>query len=558
MTIPRSFSRLKASPGFPWLAACFVGLSFILVAALTGVIQRFFNGEEFYVYQYAHNFTHMEAWQRFFFQNGRLIEGLYWTYQYEILGHSPLLAHSLSFVLLLIAALAAAACFLNAWPREKRSAALPYVFVSLFFINWITSSSVLRLSYDNTRLSMVFFFLAGLALQRWALSQRVRWLVLSFAVFLLSLLTYENAAFLFPALLLLAWPLLPASKKNGDKNTPRNRLILFVGLAAVSGLVILLPSSIYSSISQLFFQRVSTPVLEFELGEVFTHILSSGQDIYLNFGQFGIFRLGLLRILMVVGLLLTWALSTVSIVRQVRSSGDRQTLTRWVCIYLASVWFLIFGPLPYVLLGYTSEVGGRLYSSAIFGLFPMLFMIHQTAGGRWLRMLAAGLIALFAMFGALQLQAESDHFRRMEVTHNQFFLGLKQAVPNVRPNTLFIMINGPLGYVGCGPSLEMLYNKDDLDCALLFSSEPGFNTVRYAGGIKTAGLDLQGANWIVINVVDNVPGLIDELKPGQYDIPITWESTEPIFTNSSRLSDEPAALTEFYLSLLRRAQELAR
>ncbi len=302
---------------------------FILTAALGGLIQHFFNGEEFFVFHYANSLPHVEAWQRYFYENGRLIEALYWTYLYKIVGYNPLFEHALSFVLLLCLALVASACFLNVWPQKGRSKSLPYLFVFLLFFNWVSISMAFKLSTDNSRISLIFFFLAGLWLQRWAASERGRWLAPSLAFFLLSVLTYENAALLFPALLLLAWPLLPAAKKQAL----HGRVAKFAALAIGSGLLLLIPYWLYGYIARTHLRPVAVPAMAGDIGDFPLQALGSGPTVYLHFGQFGNFGAPPLNILMGAALLAVLAWATWWIVRIPRKTqlnpADR---TRWTCI----------------------------------------------------------------------------------------------------------------------------------------------------------------------------------------------------------------------------------
>lgn len=564
----QTFAKLRRNSNPAWWLIVVIGLLLILAAALGGLIQHYFNGEEFFIYHYANNHSSVQAWQRYFYDNGRLIEGLYWTYQYKLLGYNPLLEHSLSFVLLLIFAVLASACFLNAWPQQKRSKALPYLFAFLLFTNWVSTSTVFRLTFDNGRISLIFFFLAGLALQRWAAVQRSRWLLLSFSFFLLSVLTYENAAFLFPALLLLAWPLLPAAKKD----SVRRRAYIFVGLAVVSVLILLVPYWLYGYIAQTQGQPVIHPAMTADIRDLPTNLFEAGPPIYLRVGQFGIFGDVPLNYLMALGLLLILAISSTWIVcihRGARPKLTSETRSRWICIYLASLWFLIFGPLPYVLLDY--GVGGRIYSSAIFGVFPLMLMVYETAKKRLIRIVAGALILLFAGFGLLEVMSESIQFNRWEAALNVFYRGLKDAVPHVEPDTVFIIINGPsddcatvcpLENSGCGPSLEMLYNQDDLKCALLSSTLDKYHTIRHRNQIETSsGTDweqhLRDQNWILIIVNNNVPSVLEELRPGDFDLLITWKSTVPIRTDyMSIVTDNLPPPSQFYLNLLQREKVL--
>jgi hypothetical protein len=550
----KTFAKLRRNSNSTWLLITVIGLLLILAAALGGLIQKYLNGEEFLIYHYANNLPHFQAWLNFFLQFGRPIEGFYWTYQYKLLGFNPLLLHSLSFVLLLIMSILAAACFLNAWPQSNRSKALPYMFVFLLFTSWVSASSVFRLSYDNGRISLIFFFLAGLVLQRWAVGQRGRWLVLSFAFFLLSVLTYENAAFLFPALLLLAWPLLP----ERNKYSVRNRAFFFAGLAAVSGFILLIPHWLYSTLIRMLMRPVGVPAMNADLGEVPMNVFGSGPATYLHFGQFGDFSISPLNLLVAIGLVLILSLASLWIVRSHRGSIrglTNETRSRWICIYFASLWFLIFGPLPYVLLGY--DVGGRVYSSAVYGVFPLMLMVYETVNKRHLRIVAVALILLFAGFGLFEVKEESIRFNHDEAGLNIFYRSLKDAVPFVKQNTVFIFINGPGGYSGCGASLEMLYDQNDLKCIIFSSTYSKYQAIRHPTEIEAGGQHLSGENWILLTVTDNVSTVLDELRPGDFDLLITWESMEPLTTDYKKIvTDDIPPPSAFYLDLLQRAKVL--
>ncbi len=545
---------LHESQWGPWWISGLAGLLLIAVAAFSGLIQNYFSGEEFLVYHYASNFAHTEAWQQFFFQNGRLIEALYWTYEYEVLGYQPLLFHAISFVLLLILALLATACFLNVWPRKGRSQALPYLFIFLLFLNWIVLSNVLRLSYDNGRLSMIFFFAAGLALQRWAASQRGRWLLLSYALFLVCVMTYENAVFLFPALVLLAWPLLPAEKRANW----RQRVLIFGSLSALSGLILLMPYWLYGFILQSGLGSVATPARNFAIGEFFAQLSRYGPAVYVGFGQVVNFGQGPWNMLVAIGLLAVILIASLWIVRLHRSPQpemDPDTKLRWTSIFMAALWFLFFGPLPYILAGFGA--GARVYSSAIFGVF-LLLMLNYERTEPVVRRLALVLIVLFATVGLFVLSQESTRVIEGEAAEVFFYSGLKDVVPHVRADTVFFIIDGPIGNSGCGPSLEMLYLQRDLNCAILSSVYDKYMAVRRDLVIETSGQELTDENVILILVEGDRVRLLDQIAPGDdFGIYIDWESAEPIRTNTDKIvSQDLPAPSSFYLHLLERAAVL--
>jgi hypothetical protein len=212
-----------------------------------------------------------------------------------------------------------------------------------------------------------------------------------------------------------------------------------------------------------------------------------------------------------------------------------------------------------MLVGY--DASERVYSSAVFGVYLLMLMVYETAKKRFLRIVAVGLILLFGGFGPLALRDQSIRYNlRAEATLNSFYRGLKEAVPYVKPNTVFIIINGPLEYSGCAPSLEMLYDLDNLKCALLSSTLVKYHAIRHVNQLETDdpfSQHLRGPNWILINVIDNIPSVLEELKPGDLDLIIVWKSTEPIRTDyMSIVTDNLPSPSQFFLNLLQRKRIL--
>lgn len=533
--------RLTSWPSLAFLG----GSTLIWVAAVTGVTRNYFDSEEFYVLHNASNQPHLTAWKYFFIENGRLIEGIYWTYLYKIFGYNPLVEHSFSLFILLIASILATACFLEIWPSKNKP--LAYLLAFLFFTNWISAKAVFRLSYDNTNISLVFFFTAGLLLQQWAKTQKTRWLAPSFLSFLLSLLTYENAAFLFPALLMLAWPLMPPAK-SGEM---RRRVLKMLAFAGLSGLLLLLPRFLYS-----FTWRQETAT--FEISQVGSYILKAARTIYSRFGQF--FRVSTLNKMTDTGIWFIIGASAYTALTQRRANNpeQHQDKLQWNCILAACIWFLIFGPLPYIILNYRPIP--RVFSSAVFGLFPLILLVLQRARQPAVSAIACVFLLFFAGLGFNVLSSEAITFREGEARLNIFFRGMKDAIPHVRPHTLFLFVNGPpMGIAGCGPSLEMLYGQTDIKCGSVRMGDPDIEcpAIRYQEGIEVGCGSYTGQNWILMSVTENVPSILDQLGPNDFDLPITWESSEPLLTDFGKIvvRDLPQP-TDFYLHLIQRAQIL--
>jgi hypothetical protein len=546
---PNLLQAIRISPlGWAMLA----GLLFIIVSALVDGIPQFFFGEEFFLFHYANNFDHLSAWFRYFVENGRLVETLYWTYLYKLVGYNPLLIHALSFVLLLAAAGLAAKCFLNIWPEKDRPLTLPYLFVFLLFFNWISHPSAYKVSLDNSRLSLIFFFSAGLVLQRWAARQKLKWLLLSLGLFLVSIFCYENTVLLFPALLLLAWPLvdLPKAKR-------RAAAVRFVWLAVLSGGLAALPYLLYKLISLLRGSLAHPAMVAGSPLDFVQRILRDSPAFIMQIGNSGQFAALAPGALLTSAVVLTLLLSILAVARLL--SRPRQPVgadsQRFVFAFAAAGLIFMFGFLPYVAIGYGPT--GRSYSSAVFGLFPLLLLAFHYWKQPALRALLAISMLIFMAFGFFESTNRLAQVNAMEAADNQLYRGLKQVVPGVQPDTLFIFIDRPLSNSGCGPSLEMLYDQDDVTCAFFSSTDNEYRATRQAELIEAnRGGFLRDENWILIAVDGSGnPYVVDELLPGDFDLIITWEVETPIRTDFSRILAS-APPSQFYENLLVRQRQL--
>jgi hypothetical protein len=215
----------------------------------------------------------------------------------------------------------------------------------------------------------------------------------------------------------------------------------------------------------------------------------------------------------------------------------------------------LFGFLPYVAIGYGPT--GRSYSSAVFGLFPLLLLAFHYWKQPALRALLAISMLIFMTFGFFESSNRLSQILSTEAADNQLYRGLKQAVPGIQPATVFIFIDRPLSNSGCGPSLEILYGQDNLACAFFSSTDNEYRATRQAELIEAnRGGFLRDENWILIAVDEGGnPYVVDELLPGDFDLFITWEVDAPIRTDFSRIQAS-APPSQFYENLLARQRQL--
>lgn len=531
-----------------WFRAGLTGLGLIGLAAALGIVPRYLFGEEFLLFRYADGYNHELAWQMYYQDNGRAIEALYWNYLYKLVGYQPLLIHTLSFVLLLVVALLATRLLSRIWPNERRPKYLFALLAFVLFTNWISLPLAFKVSTDNGRISLIFFFLAGLALQNWAAGKKARWLIASFLLFVLSIITYENALLLFPGLLLLAWPL--------ERDKRRGRAWQYLGLAVLSGVFGLLLFRFYAAQAAQASEAMAHPAVN--LGAAWEIVQRIAERLPGYF--FGIRTpswsapQAIWLALMLAAVILLQLFGLGLLLSQARRGVPQP---RRFFLAAALIWFFIFGFVPYAAAGYGPV--GRVFSSSVFGLMPLgVLAYHLAKPGVW-RVLAAAVLAVLVSYSGVESTARYQFLAERELPENVLYRGLLEVVPQVQPGTVFIFIDRVLSNSGCGPSLEMLYGQPDLLCAFLSTDLAEYWAIRHEGYLEAnRGGNLRKDNWILIALdAQGLPYVVEQLTPGaDRGLQITWEDPTPIRTNREHIVPGPKPASRFYLNLLQRAPQL--
>jgi hypothetical protein len=114
-------------------------------------------------------------------------------------------------------------------------------------------------------------------------------------------------------------------------------------------------------------------------------------------------------------------------------------------------------------------------------------------------------------------------------------LTLKAQVPDVAETINFIFVNSGLGRTGCIGFVNMVYDRSNLHCIHLLSGDTQESYTRTADGLQERGGRLWPERFIIVTLdaQGNVM-LLDQLGSDDYsNLPITWESLEPLLTNRS-------------------------
>jgi hypothetical protein len=564
-----TFDKLRKNNAFPLIVTTLGIAVFILVAALSGAIQGHFRGEEFAVIHHANSYDHFSAWQHYVYEVGRPVAVAYWIYSYEIIGYNPIISHALSFFQVLLAAVTAAVCFSRAMPNLGWGRYITAALVALFFFNWVSMDRAFTLSGDQSHLSMFLFFLSGLSLQQWASHKFTKgqknlsiiWLVSSFVLFGLCLLTYEAASFVFPTLLLLAWPLVPHRTKKDRTIAMRKFFVIgFIGL-----LFVLIPYYVYSVFTPFRSHLLDDFSLKF-----FLSAIGSFFQILLDFGiwltspgqQIGATVLAV--VLFFGGVLVARAWNDSKAFGL--NAADREKVA---CVYLGCVLLILGGILPFAFVGITGSP--RAYHTIALGLPPIMLMSLGLTMRRQVKppillrqkLTIVGwgaLVFLTLVLSLVEFKIKSDFLTQSEFSENAYFLDMKEIIPAVRPDTIFIFIDRSFSSSGCGAAFNMLYDQEGLRCASFSSSLEEFRAIRGPKQIiANRGGRLSTENWIIIRTDENgKPQIVPELSYGDYGLIITWLSMNPIKTDYARIEDFPPPPSDFYLYLVDRQEFLSQ
>jgi hypothetical protein len=230
--------------------------------------------------------------------------------------------------------------------------------------------------------------------------------------------------------------------------------------------------------------------------------------------------------------------------------------TKVIYIYLAAVWVIIFGLVPYAIAHYGPSM--RTYSASLFGLAPLLALIFHLLEGRW-KYLALLLLFGYISIGVAEFSLSSVSLKERELPENNFYMAMAETFPSIRSGTTLIFVDHYLSNNGCGPSFSMLYGKPDIHCAFLSSTDFDYRATRLHDRLNAnRGGNLRDENWLLIGVNEQgTPFLIPEIGPGDYNLLINWISDEPVVSDLRRI-ESPQAMSEFYRYLLRRTAEMNR
>jgi hypothetical protein len=446
----------EGGKSYLWFAAAGLALYCVVLTAVTGDIG--FDGDDWWVLAIPYWNSFPDSLVLYASKFLRPVEGFYWISLFELFGFNKVAFHLCSLLLLAGSAALMGVCLDRAFPGRRVCVSIAVLLA--FFLPPVSCLTYVLFT-DNSRLSMLLFWISVLAFQRWAQkSSSWRGLALPVALYVVSFLTYEAPSFLIFAVPLLVWPV---HRSCSDRPFDRAFLIkLCVGILAAFAaavalrLVFLNGGAVGTSHLLPPFELLWSyfALLPFYLLAPFTSLSADRWALLAGF----------LVVLGTAGLLLF--LSRGRSAPEVAADGRFEPGSQWYLVVLGAV-ILVLGMIPYQLAGYGS-FAPRLVDTVMvkFGLLPegdlswfnfsWASRIYSSASVGVAILLAAGLsgwrkpsarllgkVAALVIIGFMAVfhAGLSLDWREAAEIRNDIIRSLVSQVPEVRSGTNFVFLD---------------------------------------------------------------------------------------------------------------------
>lgn len=540
-----AYARANPVDAAIWAA----GAALALVAVglfLARAIPQNFSGEAFYDFQYPYRYSFLESSRVFFMERirSRLVHGIFVSALYHTFGFNPPAIY-LSAFLTIIATAVVITFTIKRFIRSPWMAALLVVTFTWLPLN---ITDLMALKKIHHVLGWFLFWLAVLLFQSWVSNKRVAWLLGATLAFLASVLSYEAALALLPVAVILS-----AHHIRGLKDWA-NKLGVAIWITLLSGLVILNLETLkpFSGIGQVYSADLFAPGHIFQSAAAQIPQIPAAIWRGVLFGDGGftsgalLFAQALLVLLLIGIIFVLWRAFSVAKTKK-RHVNDALVL----CV--AGAFLAAANYAPFLLAGQPPD--GDSLRGAAFGLILVALGSALLFSSQWRQRAWMGRLALVAVCGFWIYAGGSayaqllDTARHVEDVIRNFAVTLKVQIPEVPAGTEFIFVNAGLGRTGCIGALNMLYDQGDLHCIHLLAGDTQETYVRVADGLQETGRRLFPDRFIILTFdAEGRVTIIDELGAEAYaDIPVTWQSSEPLHTDRSLILPlSPGENLDFY------------
>lgn len=553
-----------------WITALGLLVYCIFATVLTGDIG--FEGDDWWVlnvpYWYSFPYSLLVYAKEFL----RPMEGFYWIGMFEIFGFNRIVFQFCSLVLLAAACLLMGLALRKALPGRRLFVVFAVLFA--FFLPPVSSLTYIVFT-DNSRLSLLFFWAAVLAYQRWA-GKSESWpgLLPPALLYVFSFLSYESPSFLIFIVPFFVIPI--HCRKTG--NWPDRNLLLKLGVGlslafagALSVRFVLLGGGAVSHsnvLPPLDLILAYWGLLPFYISAAFTSSLPTEPWIW---------AAGAFVAVWVAALVLT-----------VGRSGNRPqsgSVFPWDsgALYPALLGFgiLILGMLPYQLAGYGAPSGklmsallvrlglapgdpgwfdfhgsSRIYSSASCGTAILLALLATAWNRAWLSRVSKVAAVTAVVFMAVFHAGLSTDWKEAAGIRNDLMRSLVSQVPNVKPGTNFVFLDLESyhkraavirGWAGLRGLMRMLYNDPNLGAWYVYPHawvwpNSRFNqAIAFPSGFISRGMDLNKpaphSSLLILKRTGRSVALLDSITPQDGNVPtgIAWRGAYSLDSNPTRV-----------------------
>lgn len=506
---------------------------FALFFYFIGFIRQNVAGEAFYDFQYPYGNSFGESWKLFFFERirSRLMHGVLVSALFYGFGFNPPFFY-LGVFFLIIGSAVFIVLSLRSFIKNSWVAALLVAASTWLPLNVI---DLVSLKKAHHVLAWFAFWLAVLLWQKWNENRRISWLFAAVLAFLTSILAYEVAIALLPVAVILSLP-----KLKDSKDFLRS-LCLALWITLLSGLAFLNLESLkpYSGVESVYavdgwdlanlLQNALTFLLKLP-GAIWNSALleNPGNDLILA-GQ-----------LVIIACLLA---TLISLWNSFRKKNFLQQKN--FALVLAGLWLAVGAYLPFILAGQPPDsdgLRGAAFGFLFFALAGALWMEHQG----WQRLgnfLLGGILLFWVAAGVSAYSQEINDSKRDDIILQNVVVTLKQLVPDVAESTNFVFVNSGLGRTGCIGFVNMLYDRSNLHCIHLLSGDTQESYTRIDGGLKEEDGRLWPERFVLLTFDgQGIVTILDQLDSDDYsDLPLTWETPEPLLTNRSLIYQTPSS-----------------
>jgi hypothetical protein len=404
---------------------------------------------------------------------------------------------------------------------------------------------------DNSRLSVLLFWLSVLGFQRWTRGS-TSWsgLLVPISLYCLATLTYENTTFLIFAVPLFIWPVRVQCRNGLSDREFLMRLGAGVGMGFVAFLAIRF--GVFSG------GAVGHRALIPPLGLVEDYLANLAFYCLMPFRE-----LSTDKAAWVWGI--GTALLAACLLRGASSADDRVDRTHdgWeqspAYIALLGLALPVLGTLPYLLAGYDPDPGftsqSRVFSSASFGL-PILMALAATAWtDKTVRAVTATAALVVLAFMAVFLAGLRGDWQAAAEDRDDLCADLLRQVPDVKPGTTFLFLDlqwylsrGGVdravvfqGVDGLGEFIRMIYGKKDVYAYFLYPRD--LPSVEDKGRTATAspeGFMARGSavrppipleSLLIFKRVGTKLVLVDHISAQDAAASVNWKGISSIHSN---------------------------